>query len=76
VNPATMGHKLQGKMIKSLVIAQWSKVKNWAYVILSHVKTLDGPFLMNTKTRRYRFFTSKSLFGHDGKFKDNDTSNP
>ena len=46
VNHATTGHKLQGKTVKSLVIAEWSKVKNWAYVVLSHVKTLDGLFLM------------------------------
>jgi hypothetical protein len=46
VNHATTGHKLQGKTVESLVIAQWSKVKNWAYVVLSRVKTLDGLFLM------------------------------
>jgi hypothetical protein len=46
VNHATTGHKLQGKTVVSLVIAQWSKVKNWAYVVLSRVKTLDGLFLM------------------------------
>ena len=32
--------------MKSLVIAEWSKVKNWAYVVLSRVRTLDGLFLM------------------------------
>jgi hypothetical protein len=30
LNNATTGHKLQGKTIKSLVIAEWSRVKNWA----------------------------------------------
>jgi hypothetical protein len=45
VNHATTGHKLQGKTVQSLVIAQWSKVKNWAYVVLSRVKTLAGLFL-------------------------------
>ena len=45
VNHATTGHKLQGKTVQSLVIAQWSKVKNWAYVVLSRVKTLEGLFL-------------------------------
>jgi hypothetical protein len=47
VNHATTGHKLQGKTVKSLVIAEWSKVNNWAYVVLSHVKTLSGLFLMS-----------------------------
>jgi hypothetical protein len=45
VNHATTGHKLQGKTVKSLVIAEWSKTKNWAYVVLSRVKTLTGLFL-------------------------------
>jgi hypothetical protein len=46
VNHATTGHKLQGKTVKSLVIAEWSKVKNWAYVVLSQVKAIGGLFLM------------------------------
>jgi hypothetical protein len=45
VNHATTGHKLQGKTVETLVIAQWSKVKNWAYVVLSRVRTLNGLFL-------------------------------
>ena len=44
-NHATTGHKLQGKTVTSLVIAEWSKLKNWAYVVLSRVKTIDGLFM-------------------------------
>lgn len=44
VNFATTGHKLQGKSMIALVIAQWSNVKNWAYVVLSRVRTLVGLF--------------------------------
>ena len=44
-NHATTGHKLQGKSVKELVIAEWSKVKNWAYVVLSRVKTMSGLYL-------------------------------
>ena len=44
-NHATTGHKLQGKSMDQLVIAQWSKVRNWAYVVLSRVRTLEGLFL-------------------------------
>jgi hypothetical protein len=40
-------HKLQGKTVKSVVIAEWLKVKNWAYVVLSRVKTLCSLFLMS-----------------------------
>ena len=46
VNHAKTGHKLQGKTVKSLVIAEWSRVKNWAYVVISRVKTLSGLFLL------------------------------
>ena len=45
INHATTGHKLQGKSMDELVIAEWSKVKNWAYVVLSRVRTLNGLFL-------------------------------
>ena len=44
-NHATTGHKLQGKSLDELVIAQWSSVQNWAYVVLSRVRTLEGLFL-------------------------------
>jgi hypothetical protein len=46
VNHAKTGHKLQGKTVKLLVIAEWSKVKNCAYIVLSRFKTLEGLFLM------------------------------
>jgi hypothetical protein len=45
VNFATTGHKLQGKSMDKLLIAEWSNVKNWAYVVLSRVRTLAGLFL-------------------------------
>jgi hypothetical protein len=47
VNHATTSHKLQGKIVKSLVIAEWSKAKNWANAVLSRVNTLSGLFLMS-----------------------------
>jgi hypothetical protein len=46
LNHATTGHKLQGKSLDQLVVAQWSKTKNWAYVVLSRVRSLGGLFLM------------------------------
>jgi hypothetical protein len=38
-NFATTGHKLQGKSVNELVVAEWSKVKNWAYVVLQESNT-------------------------------------
>jgi hypothetical protein len=46
INHATTGHKLQGKSMDALVIAEWSHVKNWAYVAISRVRTLDGLFFI------------------------------
>ena len=45
INHATTGHKLQGKSLDELVIAEWSAVKNWVYVVLSRVRKLEGLFL-------------------------------
>jgi hypothetical protein len=44
-NYATTGHKLQGKSVDKLVISEWINTENWAYVVLSRVKTLSGIFL-------------------------------
>jgi hypothetical protein len=77
VNHTTTGHKLQGKTVKLLGIAEWSKVKNWAYVVLSRIKTLGGLFLMKPiPERRHRLFATKQgKIGHDGKFKEHSSSN-
>ncbi len=45
VNYATTGHKLQGKSLDQLIISEWSRKENWAYVVLSRVQTLSGLFL-------------------------------
>jgi hypothetical protein len=63
VNNATTGHKLQGKTVTSLVIAEWSKVKNWAYVVLSRVKTLKGLFLKKPLPEDIDFSHAHSYLG-------------
>ena len=45
VNNATTGHKLQGRSLDSIFVSDWCHVKNWAYVVISRVKTLKGLFL-------------------------------
>ena len=45
LNNATTGHKLQGSGVNLLFVHNWSYVTNWVYVMLSHVKTLNGLFL-------------------------------
>ena len=46
INHATTGHKLQGKSMDALVVAQWSNTKNWPLVVLSRVRELSGLFFM------------------------------
>ena len=45
VNNATTGHKLQGATINSLFVHCWRYDKNWACVVLSRVRTLEGLYL-------------------------------
>ena len=45
VNNATTGHKLQGCGVPIIFVHGWSNVRNWAYVILSRVRTLSGLYL-------------------------------
>ena len=45
INNATTGHKLQGSGVKSVFVHTWSYTTNWAYVMLSRVKTKNGLFM-------------------------------
>ena len=42
MNHATTGHKLQGKTVDALIVAEWApkNVRNWIYVVLSRVKRI------------------------------------
>jgi hypothetical protein len=44
-NNATTGHKLQGSTVDSVFVHAWVYEKNWAYVVLSRVRTLQGLYL-------------------------------
>jgi hypothetical protein len=44
-NTATTGHKLQGYTAITLMVNDWNYGKNWAYVVLSRVRTMKGLFL-------------------------------
>ena len=45
-NSATTGHKLQGYTASSLLVNSWSYKENWAYVVLSRVRTMAGLYLL------------------------------
>jgi hypothetical protein len=49
INDATTGHKLQGMSKDVIIVASWptkSMFRNWEYVVLSHVRTLSGLYLV------------------------------
>ena len=41
-NSCTTGHKLQGCTVPAILVNTWFYGANWAYVVLSRVRTLDG----------------------------------
>jgi hypothetical protein len=51
INNATTGHKLQGASVDNLFVHNWSYVTNWAYVMLSHVRTLAGLYCRKPLSR-------------------------
>jgi hypothetical protein len=44
-NNCTTGHKLQGCTVEAILVNSWFYGANWAYVVLSRVKTMNGLFL-------------------------------
>ena len=54
-NFATTRHKLQGKSMDNLIIAEWRNVQNWAYVVLSWVRMLAGLFLWEPLPEDFSF---------------------
>jgi len=44
-NSCTTGHKLQGVTVEALLVNNWEYKQNWAYVVLSRVKTMSGLYL-------------------------------
>ena len=44
-NSATTGHKLQGCSLDELLVNAWEYKNNWAYVVLSRVRTMAGLYL-------------------------------
>jgi hypothetical protein len=56
INYACTGHKLQGQTKEKLCVSAWSYTKNWPYVALSRVSTLQGLYLrlpLNTDPLKY-----------------------
>lgn len=61
-NIATTGHKLQGMSKDKIIVTSWSyKFKNWIYVILSRVRTLDGLHLLQKLKPTHNFTVDEEL---------------
>ncbi len=56
-NACTTGHKLQGCTCHDLLVNEWHYGSNWAYVVLSRVKTMAGLFIrqkLSYDLKKYR----------------------
>ena len=53
-NSCTTGHKLQGCTVSSILANTWYCGANWAYVVLSRVKTMSGLYLRVRLSRDLR----------------------
>ena len=48
-NIVTTGHKLQGQTKQYMIFGTWNyRCRNWVYVVMSRVKTLNGLLLPHT----------------------------
>ena len=56
INNATTGHKLQGSGVDNIFVHTWSYTTNWAYVMLSRVKTKKGLFMRKPLSRDLRHY--------------------
>jgi hypothetical protein len=57
INNATTGHKLQGIGVDKLFVHAWCYTKNWPYVVLSRVRTIQGLYLrqkLSTNIAKYQ----------------------
>lgn len=70
VNYCTTGHKLQGQTKECIYIKEWEYSKNWPYVVLSRVKTLNGLFLETPiKTNKKLYKKDNRLINMLNKFR-------
>lgn len=53
-NSCTTGHKLQGYTADALLVNDWYYGQNWAYVVLSRVKTMAGLYLVKPLTNQLK----------------------
>ncbi len=69
-NNASTGHKLQGMSKDEIIITSWptgglvSIFKNWEYVVLSHVRTLQGLYLVESINMEKSFKPSDQLMSY------------
>jgi hypothetical protein len=75
LNDRTTGHKLQGMSKDVIIVSSWptgglSKTfKNWEYVVLSHVRTLSGLYLVDPIDMEKLFNPSSQLRSYIDKIK-------
>jgi hypothetical protein len=76
IDDATTGHKLQGMSKDVIIVASWptkSMFRNWEYVVLSHVRTLSGPYLIKPIDINKSFERSDKLIRYIKHAKEKET---
>lgn len=62
-NSCTTGHKLQGCSLDELLVNDWVYDQNWAYVVLSRVRTMKGLFIRQKLTRNLQKYQKNKKIG-------------
>ena len=76
-NSATTGHRLQGYTALSLLVNAWHYKNNWAYVVLSRVRTMLGLYLREPLVRNLnKFKMPKKMKAMLQKFRDTISLSP
>ena len=65
------GHKVQGATLKNIVVASWKRhssgMTGWLYVVLSRVKSLSNPFVLDPFPMDLKLYRPRP--GGDGRIK-------
>jgi hypothetical protein len=67
-NIATTGHKLQGMSKDKIIVTSWNyQFKNWIYVVLSRVRTLEGLHLLEKLNPSFDFTVDEKLLREESR---------
>jgi hypothetical protein len=76
-NTATTGHKLQGASLDALLVSSWHYGQNWAYVVLSRVRTMKGLYMNEELSlEKKKYAVDQDMISMIQKFREHKTLKP